>query len=120
MTFATGMAVIEAAKKVVAQLRERAAKTWDVPVEDVAWEDGRAIPQNGASGENEPLTIAQLAKRAARTGGPIQGRAALTARGVGPSFAAHICDVKVDEETGRVEVVRYTTFQDAGKAVHPS
>jgi len=28
--------------------------------------------------------------------------------------------VKVDPETGKVDVVRFTSFQDAGKAVHPS
>ena len=35
-------------------------------------------------------------------------------------FGAHICDVEVDKETGRVTVVRYTAVQDAGKAIHPS
>jgi CO/xanthine dehydrogenase Mo-binding subunit len=29
-------------------------------------------------------------------------------------------DVAVDRETGRVEILRYTVVQDAGKAVHPS
>ena len=119
VTFATGMAVIEAAKDVVKQLKERAAKIWDVDPGQVDWEDGRAIPTDDAS-DLEPLTIQELARRASRTGGPIAGRASLTARGAGPSFGAHICDVEVDEETGLVSVVRYTVVQDAGKAVHPS
>src|SRR5213596_2635199 len=38
----------------------------------------------------------------------------------GPAFAAHICDLEVDMETGRSTVVRYTAIQDAGRAVHPS
>ena len=29
-------------------------------------------------------------------------------------------DVAVDEETGKVDVLRYTAVQDVGKAVHPS
>ena len=29
-------------------------------------------------------------------------------------------DVEVDRDTGRVTVLRYTTIQDAGKAVHPA
>ncbi len=122
VTFATGMAVIQAAQDVVAQLRARAASIWEVEPDAVVWEDGRAILSNGngADGEHEPLTIEQLARRAARSGGPIAGRASLTARGVGPSFGAHICDVEVDQETGLVRVVRYTAVQDAGKAVHPS
>ena len=34
-------------------------------------------------------------------------------------FASHICDVEVDPETGRSQVVRYTVVQDAGKAINP-
>ncbi len=120
VTFATGMAVIESARDVVRQLRERAAAIWGIEAEQVEWSDGRAIATDGAADDHEALDIATLARRAARTGGPISGRASLTARGVGPSFATHICDVEVDEETGVVRVVRYTAIQDAGKAVHPS
>ncbi len=120
VTFATGMAVIQAAQDVVAQLRKRAAKIWEVELDGVRWEDGRAICTNGNGETPEPLTIRDLARRAARTGGPIAGTASLTARGIGPSFGAHICDVEVDRETGRVSVVRYTAVQDAGKAIHPS
>jgi CO/xanthine dehydrogenase Mo-binding subunit len=117
VTFATGMAVIEAARDVVGQLRKRAAAIFGIDVDKVKWEEGRAI---ALEGDHDPLTLEELARRAARTGGPIQGRASLTARGVGPSFATHICDVEVDPETGIVRVVRYTSIQDAGKAVHPS
>ena len=120
VTFATGMAVIESARDVVRQLRERAAAIWGVELEQIEWSDGRALPINGADeGELEPLPISTLARRAARTGGPISGSTSLTARGVGPSFATHVCDVEVDPETGVVQVVRYTAIQDAGKAVHP-
>ena len=31
-----------------------------------------------------------------------------------------MADVEVDPETGATKVLRYTVFQDAGKAVHPS
>jgi CO/xanthine dehydrogenase Mo-binding subunit len=117
VTFATGMAVIEAARGVTSQLRERAAKTWDVPVEEVAWRDGAAHHEGAA---HEPLSLAALARGAFRTGGPITGSAALTARGVGASFGVHVVDVEVDRETGKVSVLRYTAIQDAGKAVHPS
>jgi CO/xanthine dehydrogenase Mo-binding subunit len=44
VTFATGMAVVEASKKVVDELRARAAMIWDVDVEGVIWEDGQAKP----------------------------------------------------------------------------
>jgi CO/xanthine dehydrogenase Mo-binding subunit len=117
VTFASGMAVIEAARDVVGQLRERAARIFDCPVEEVVWSDGAARRTNGSGGA---LSLEELAAQALRTGGPIAGRASLTARGVGPGFATHLVDVRVDPETGKVDVVRYTAIQDAGKAVHPS
>jgi CO/xanthine dehydrogenase Mo-binding subunit len=119
-TFATGMAVTMAAQHAVQQLRERAAKIWDIPVEAVVWEDGKARPASSNAGDFEPMTIAEIASKMGKTGGPIVGRAEINAAGAGPGFGAHICDVEVDEETGRVTVTRYTALQDVGKAIHPS
>jgi CO/xanthine dehydrogenase Mo-binding subunit len=115
-TFATGMAVIEAAQDVIRQLKERAAAVWNVTAEQVEWADGVAI-NTAADGR---LTTAEICKGADRTGGQISGRGNINARGAGPSFAVHLCDVEVDKETGKVDVIRYTAAQDAGKAIHPS
>ena len=43
-----------------------------------------------------------------------------SARGVGGSFSGAIADVEVDPETGKTTVLRFTSVQDAGKAIHPS
>ena len=64
-------------------------------------------------------TWRDLAKNAARTGGPISGRASLNAQGPGPSFAVNMADVQVDTETGRSTVTAFTAIQDAGRAIHP-
>jgi CO/xanthine dehydrogenase Mo-binding subunit len=70
VTFATGMAVVEAARDVVRQLRERAAALWSIDVEDVEWREGEAHARNGASGARDPLPLAAIVRQAARTGGP--------------------------------------------------
>ena len=119
-TFASGLAVIEAARDVTQQLCQRAAQIWDIPVEAVVWEAGEAKPTGHNAGEFEPLSLAALAEISGKTGGPIIGTAAINAQGAGPSFGTHIVDVEVDEETGRVDILRYTVIQDAGRAVHPS
>ncbi|MEE8165282.1 MAG: molybdopterin cofactor-binding domain-containing protein, partial [Myxococcota bacterium] len=119
VTYATGMAVIQAAQDVVEQLRARAAMIWDVDVEDVVWKDGTTVGTNGAS-DKDPLSLAELAGQMAATGGPIMGRASVNAATAGPAFATHLCDIEVDQETGCSRVVRYTVIQDAGKAIHPS
>ena len=60
-TFATGMAVVQAAEKIVAELKRRAALIWDVPAEQVSWANGAAICQDEAKGAAKPLTLAGLA-----------------------------------------------------------
>ena len=119
-TFASGMAVVEAARDIKRQLCERAALLWDIPVDAVTWEEGEARPTGHNAGEFEPMSLKDLAEISTKTGGPITGTSAINAQGAGPSFGTHIVDVEVDEDTGRVDVRRYTVVQDAGKAVHPS
>jgi len=118
VTFSSGMAVIEAARDMIRQARERAAKVWEIPLEDVAWEDGHARAVGGKT--FAPLALAEIAKTAGKTGGPIVGNAAINAQGAGPSLATHLVDVEVDPETGKVTILRYLAVQDAGRAVHPS
>ena len=119
VTFATGLAVIRACEDVVAELKRRAAATWGVEADQVEWQEGEARPAPGVNVEAQPLPLAELARNAARTGGPISGRASLTAQGPGPAFSVNMADVRVDAETGRAEVTRFTAIQDAGRAIHP-
>ena len=119
-TYSSGMASVAAARSVIEQMRARAAKIWDIPLEAVEWEDGHARPASSNAGEHEPMPFAEIARTMGKTGGPLVGSSAINAQGAGPSFAAHMVDVEVDENTGRVEIIRYTAAQDAGRAVHPS
>ena len=116
-TLATGQAVYEAAHDVIRQLKERAAILWEKKPEEVEFTDGIFR----AEGEGiTPMTVAQLARKLARTGGPVSGRASINARNVGPAFAATMVDVEVDPDTGKLKILRCTIAQDAGKAIHPS
>ena len=117
VAFKTGWASYEAAQDVRQQMIQRAARIWDVPVEDVEYEGGVVSHR---SDPELKLTFKELAARLNATGGPIVGRGNVSPSGVGGAFAVHIVDVEVDPETGKVEILRYTALQDAGKAVHPS
>jgi CO/xanthine dehydrogenase Mo-binding subunit len=119
VAFAVGMATIQAARAVIEDLCGRAAKIWDISPDAVVWEAGAARPASPNAGDFDPLTLADFAKAAANTGGPIAGHSEINAEGAGISFGTHIADVEVDVETGRVSVTRYTVIQDAGKAIHP-
>ncbi len=119
VTYATGMAVYNAAQDALKQLRERAAKMWEKSVDDVEFVDGKLTAKgNGVP----PLSIKEIAKRLARTGGPVTGRATVSTGGigVGPAFACTLVDLEVDPDTGKVQILRCTVAQDAGRAIHPA
>jgi xanthine dehydrogenase molybdenum-binding subunit len=115
--FSTGIAAVTAAEEIKRQMIERAALLWEGKPEDVAYADGVFT-----SVKNEALrmTFKDVAAKLLRTGGPVTASATSNPRQVGPAFAGHIVDVEVDPETGKVEILRYTVVQDAGRAVHPS
>lgn len=117
VAFKTGWACYEAAHDVRRQMIERAARIWEVAVDDVDYTDGVIAHK---SDPELKFTFKQLAGRLNGTGGPIVGNANVDPRGPGPGFAVHIVDVEVDPETGKVDILRYTALQDAGKAIHPS
>src|SRR5262249_33971648 len=81
---------------------------------------GGAAPAGANAGSFDPLPLAEIAIKAARTGGPVGAEVSVNPQGAGPAFATHICDVEVDPETGHVKILRYTAAQDVGRAIHPS
>ena len=115
--FKSGWASYEAAQDVKRQMIERAAEVWEASIDEIELVDGIF---KHTSDEALRLTFAELAERLPDTGGPVVGRANLDPRGPGSAFATHIVDVEVDPETGKVDILRYTAIQDAGKAIHPS
>ena len=117
VTFKTGIAAYTAAQDIKQQMIERAAKLWEVSAADVEYENG--VLQHKSDPELR-LTFRQLAARQVPTGGPIVGRAGVNPPGAGPALATHMVDVEVDPDTGKVTILRFTAFQDAGKAIHPS
>ena len=120
VTYATGLAVIDACKKVIDDMRARAALIWDVDVDAVVWEDGHAKPAGSNAGDFEPLSLKEIAAKFSATGGPIGATGAVSAGGQAPGFSTQFCDVEVDPETGRVTILRFVAAQDAGRAIHPS
>ena len=52
--------------------------------------------------------------------GPAVSTASVDLEEAGGGFAVHIVDLEIDEETGKTDVIDYTTIQDVGKAIHPS
>ena len=113
------MVVTQSSQKVIKQLKERAGKIWGIDADAIEWENGEARPAGDNAGKFKPLSLAEIADKATATGGPIGAGVQLNTEGAEGGFATHICDVEVDVELGIVRVIRYTSIQDVGKAIHP-
>jgi len=113
-TFATGWAAYEVSKLLIEKLLERAGLIWETAADQIRYEDG-----SFAFGDKQ-MTFAELARRLDETGGPVVASAAVRPEQSGPAFATHVVDVEVDPETGKVQILRYTAVQDAGKAIYPN
>ena len=116
-TFASGWAAYECAQDIKRQMIERAATIWEVSAADVELVNGAFQHQ---SDSDLKMTFKELAAQLNGSGGPISSQVSVDPRGAGGAFSTHIVDVEVDPETGKVDILRYTTVQDAGKAIHPS
>jgi xanthine dehydrogenase molybdenum-binding subunit len=117
VTYATGHACYLAAEDLKAEMCTRAAKQLEVEEGDVEFADGGFVCKSDGS---KKATFEEVAAQQGSTGGPIAGKGSINGSSPGNAFATHIVDVAVDEETGKVDILRYTAVQDVGKAVHPS
>ena len=115
VTFATGIAAIEAAKDIQRQLVDRAAMLWDVEPSQVSYQAGALHGPDG-----KKLTFREIADKLHGTGGAVIGRGTSSEATQGGAFGTHCVDVEVDPELGKVQILRYTAAQDAGTAIHPS
>ena len=117
-TYASGQAAIEAARQVVEEVKKRVAMVWETEPENVDFEGGVF---SGKTAPDRRMTFKEAAGKLGQTGGPVAKTGVVNVRGSGGgSFATHLVDVEVDPDTGKVQIIRYTAAQDAGKAVHPS
>ena len=118
VAYKTGWAAYEAAQDVKRQLIDRAALIWETDADNVEYDDGELKHK---SDPELSVSFKDIASSLNATGGPVVGRGSVNPmRGVGGSYAANLVDIEVDPETGKVEILRFTAFQDVGTAVHPS
>ena len=113
----SGWAAYECALDVKHQLEERVSTIWGIDRDNVVFEHGEAVSKVD---RKIKMSFKELSSLLDETGGPITGRGNVNAGGSAGSFAANIVDLEVDMETGKVNILKYTAFQDAGKAIHPS
>lgn len=115
-TFASGIAAITAAENLLIAMKRRAADLWGVLVDEVVYSD--MMFRNSGDG-SKAFTWDELAKILLEGGDPVSAVGSANPQEAGNATAAHIADVEVDTDTGKVQIIRYTAVQDVGRAVHP-
>lgn len=131
-TFHMGNAVRAAAKDAKRKLLEIASNMLEIPPEELELRDGRVF----AKGNPEvSVSLSQaIASRWGKREGTVIGAGEYltkegtplhpeTGQGSNPSvfwmYAAQGAEVKVDHETGKVDVLRLVAAHDVGKAINP-
>ena len=106
-------AVHEAAEAALSELLQAAAEQTGWPVEDLTSQDGRM--RNTRDGSVSWASVIEAA------GEPVSGKghSQVTGQPEHTAFAAQVAEVEVDEETGQVTVVRFTSAHDVGTIINP-
>jgi CO/xanthine dehydrogenase Mo-binding subunit len=120
ITYTVGRAVQEAARQAREQLLEVAASELEIDTEDLEIVDG-AVQPIGDPGSRRPLD--ELAREVLAFGSgyaPVEGHGRVAQNRPAPQAAAHISHVKVDRDTGTVQVLGHVIAQDVGRALNPA
>jgi CO/xanthine dehydrogenase Mo-binding subunit len=120
VTYCLGNAVALAARDARGQILDYASQQLEVATADLEIVDG-SVRVVGA-----PQVAISLEAIGARLNGfgaahpPIEGHGTVVPADLAPSAAAAIVHVRVDPETGRVELLDYVAAQDCGHALNPA
>jgi CO/xanthine dehydrogenase Mo-binding subunit len=120
VTYTVGTAVLRAAEATRQKLLAAASEELEISPDDLEVVDGvvRAVGAPDTS-----ITVEELATRTLRFGGrhePIEGHGGSAQTSGAPSVAAHLSHVRVDRETGEVELLRHVIAQDVGRVLNPA
>ena len=120
VTYTVGAAVLRAADSAREKLLAAASEELEIAPGDLEVVDGvvRAV---GAP--DRSITVEEIAGKALRFGGryePIEGHGGSAQVRGAPSVSAHVAHVRVDRDTGEVELLRMAIAQDVGRALNPA
>jgi CO/xanthine dehydrogenase Mo-binding subunit len=120
VTYTVGPAVQRAAEAARVKLLAAASEELEIAPDDLEVVDGQV---RAVGAPDRSIPVAEIAAKALRFGGryePIEGHGGSAQTSGAPSVAGHLAHVRVDRETGEVEVVRIVVAQDVGRALNPA
>jgi 4-hydroxybenzoyl-CoA reductase alpha subunit len=129
VTFMVGNAAIDGARKLRKKIVEAVAKSWEVDSKDVRLMDGTVVDLSATARSMSHVEAFHLAEEMFDTLGstgayntPTLGgdyRGGTIGSSPAYSFTAHVADVDVCTETGRITVNKVWVAHDCGRALNP-
>lgn len=114
-----GSAVVRAVEDLIDKARPHAADQLEAAAEDLEFESGRYRVR----GTDHQISFVELigSLRAGGAQGVVLEASGQFSPELGPTFpnGCHVCEVEVDPETGRVQLVDYVTVEDVGTVLEP-
>jgi carbon-monoxide dehydrogenase large subunit len=109
-----GVSVSAASKVLAEKMKKLAADELEAAAADIELVDGAAR----IVGTDRVISYADMAK-AAKTDDDRTGIADVVQDEATYPNGTHVCEIEIDPETGKVEIVRYTIVDDFGMTVNP-
>ena len=106
-----GTILYRAARRIVEQGREEAARLLEAAAADIGYADGRFT----VLGTDRSVGLFEVAAEA-----PLAATEEISTRLHAHPNGAAACEVEIDPETGELAVVRYATVDDVGRAINPT
>lgn len=123
IVYTVGQAVQRAAQDAKEQILQLAATVLEAAVEDLEIAGDRVRVRGVPAGTTSELSLKAIGNLTSGFGArhaPIAGRGKGAQTANAPGFAAHLARVRVDTETGQVDVLDYVATQDVGRAINPA
>ena len=126
VTYVASKAVAAACRDLLANMKQRVAEKYSASIEDVRYESKKFWIEDSPemSVTWDETASSSVAPHSGAGGGALAGYSSASEvmhdEAIAPNGTAHVADVEVDPQTGKVQILRYTVFQDVGRAVNPS
>ena len=128
-TLMVGQAALEACRKLREQVQDAVASHWQCAPDDVLLGHGKAWHKDNTSQSMATAEAYRLAEahfgtlgstggyRTKNRGGDYRGGTI----GASPAYSAtaHVAEVAIDKDTGRIDVIKVWVAHDCGRALHP-
>ena len=121
-----GSAALMCAEKIRDKMARIAAKAFEVPLDDIAFENGEVFSRSSPKDPKKRQSFQKIASYAYRPKKLPQGvePTLFAYSAFAPSnytfpFGTHVAVVEIDGDTGNLKVLNYTSVDDCGKVLNP-